>query len=68
MGKTTLARQRAIGAIGPARVAKLEAAGLLIVDTAGQAKLLERRAELEREVEQLRREQALVLVGEAIGR
>lgn len=66
MGKTTLARQKAIGAIGPARVAKLEAVGLQIVDAAEQAKLVQRRAELEREVEQLRREQALVLVGEII--
>lgn len=47
---------------------KTTPAGLLIVDAAEQAKLLERRAELEREVQRLKREQALALVGEAIGR
>lgn len=64
MGKTTLARQKAIGAIGAGRVQRLEAAGLQVVDAAEQAKLLQRRAELERENDQLRREQELALVGE----
>ena len=64
MGKTTLARQKAIGAIGPARVAKLEEAGLLIVDAAEHDKAVQRRAELEAENKQLRREAAQALVGE----
>lgn len=54
MGKTTLARQRAIGVIGPARVAKLEAAGLVVVDFEELCKLKLRRDELETEVKHLR--------------
>jgi hypothetical protein len=64
MGKVTLAKQRAIGAIGPARVARLEAAGLRIVDAAEDDKAIQRRKELERELARLKREAAPALVGE----
>jgi hypothetical protein len=55
MGKATLARQKAIGQIGLARVAKLEDAGLIVVDFEELARLKLRRDELEQEVRQLRR-------------
>jgi hypothetical protein len=55
MGKTTLARQKAIGTIGAARVAKLEEAGLVIVDFEELCRLKLRRDELEQEVQRLRR-------------
>lgn len=64
MGHKTLARQRAIGAVGPARVSKLESAGLLVVDREEHDKAVQRRAELEQEVQRLKREAALALVGE----
>lgn len=54
MGKATLARQRAIGTIGAARVQKLEDAGLLVVDKAEYEQLVARRKELEQEVQRLR--------------
>lgn len=62
MGKTTLARQRAMGIIGQGRVAKVEAAGVAFVDRADYEKLIQRRAELEAEVKRLRAER------EAMGR
>jgi hypothetical protein len=48
MGKATLARQRAIGAIGPARVQRLDDAGLVVLDQAEYERLRARMAELER--------------------
>lgn len=66
MGHKNLARNRAKGIIGFGRVEKLEAAGLRIVDAAEDDKAIQRRAELEREIEQLKRERALALVGEAM--
>jgi hypothetical protein len=54
MGKTTLARNRAMGVIGRGRVEAVEAAGVSFVDTAEQEKLIQRQAELEQEVARLR--------------
>lgn len=48
MGKATLARQRAIGTIGLARVQKLDDAGLAILDMVEHERLKARVAELER--------------------
>jgi hypothetical protein len=51
MGKATLARQRAIGAIGAiglARVQRLDDAGLVVLDAVELERLRERVAELER--------------------
>lgn len=56
MAHKTLARNRAMGIIGRGRVEAVEAAGVSFVDTAEQAKLAARRAELESEVKRLRGE------------
>lgn len=52
----TLARNRAIGAIGPGAVKKLEDAGLLVVDRDEWEKVIRHRNELEAEVRRLRNE------------
>ena len=54
MGKATLARQRAIGTIGLARVQRLDDAGLVILDMVELERLRERLATLERENKTLR--------------
>lgn len=54
MGKATLARQRAIGTIGLARVQKLDDAGLVVLDAVELERLRERVAELERRNKLLR--------------
>ena len=54
MGKATLARQRAIGTIGLARVQKLDEAGLTVLDTAELERLRERIGDLERKNKLLR--------------
>ncbi len=48
MGKATLARQKAIGAIGGGKVRQLEEAGLVVLDAADYERLRARVAELER--------------------
>lgn len=48
MGKATLARQRAIGAIGAARVARLEEVDLLVVDRADYDRLKTELADAKR--------------------
>lgn len=54
MGKATLAKQRAIGQIGAARVDRLYVAGLVVIDAAELERLRARVAELERENRLLR--------------
>jgi cell division protein FtsB len=54
MGKATLARQKAIGAIGVARVQKLDESGLTIIETSEYERLKERVAGLERQNKLLR--------------
>lgn len=44
MGKATLARQKAIGAIGPGAVARLDNAGLAVIDCVELADLKRRCA------------------------
>jgi len=54
MGKATLARQKAIGTIGLARVQKLDDAGLVVLFEVDCERLRERVAELERRCKLLR--------------
>lgn len=68
MGKTTLARQRAMGIIGQGRVEKVEAAGVAFIDRADYERLIQRRAELGVEVKRLRGEvEAAQVPREAMG-
>jgi len=53
MGKATLARQRAIGAIGFARVGKLDDAGLVVVDQSDYERLKADLVEARRQVKLL---------------
>lgn len=53
MGKATLARQRAIGAIGYARVGKLDDAGLVVIDAAEYERLKAELAEAKRQIKVL---------------
>lgn len=53
MGKATLARQRAIGAIGFARVGKLDDAGLVVIDAAEYERLKAELAEAKRQIKVL---------------
>lgn len=48
MGKATLARQKAIGAIGLARTQRLDDAGLTVLDTAEYERLKAELADLKR--------------------
>jgi hypothetical protein len=53
MGKATLARQRAIGAIGVARVQRLDEAGLVAIDQAEYERLKTELAEAKRQIKLL---------------
>ena len=50
MGKATLARQKAIGAIGVARVQRLDDAGLTVIDTADYERMKADIADLRRQL------------------
>lgn len=54
MGRAALAKQRAIGQIGAARIDKLYGAGLVVLDADEYERLKARVAELERENKLLR--------------
>ena len=53
MGKATLARQKAIGAIGVARVQRLDDAGLTVIDTADYERMKADIADLKRQLKML---------------
>ena len=53
MGKATLARQKAIGAIGVARVQRLDDAGLTVIDTADYERMKADIADLRRQLKVL---------------
>jgi len=53
MGKATLSRQRAIGAIGFARVGKLDDAGLVVIDQVEYERLRTELAEAKRQIKLL---------------
>ena len=53
MGKATLARQKAIGAIGVARVQRLDDAGLTVIDTTDYERMKADIADLRRQLKVL---------------